>query len=318
VDSAIREYRVALEVDPKYAKVRNYVGLALYARGDVDGAIREFRVAIDLDPEDAKAHYNLGNVLRDQGDVDGAIKEYHLAIDCDPKHANAHLALGQALLQQGRFDEARTSTRNALQLFPPDHSLRPLASGQLQQCETLLALDQKLPTVLSGEGRPAGPDEAATLADLCGRYKKLFAAAACFYGDAFAADPKLADDLRAANRYNAACYAALAGCGQGKDGAGLGEEKCGKLRQMALSWLRADLDAWCRLLEKEEEKTRSAVARQLAHWLQDQDFAGVRGAESLARLPEAERKDWQQLWEEVEGLRRRAAEPPPAANSARP
>jgi hypothetical protein len=182
----------------------------------------------------------------------------------------------------------------------------------------LLALDQKLAAVLSSEAKSAGPAEAAALADLCGRYKKLFAAAARLYAEAFDADPKLADDLRAAHRYNAACYAALAGCCQGKDAAGLGEEKCGQLRRMALSWLRADLAAWRGLLDKEPDKARPAVAQQMAHWLKDQDFAGVRGAEALARLPEAERKDWQQLWEEVEALRRRAAEPPPAAGAARP
>jgi hypothetical protein len=156
------------------------------------------------------------------------------------------------------------------------------------------------------------------LADLCVRYKKRFAAAARLYAEAFDAGPKLADDLRAAHRYNAACCAALAGCGQGKDAAGLGEEECGPLRRMARSWLRADLAAWRRLLEQAPDKARPAVAQQMAHWLQDQDFTGVRGAEALARLPEAERQDWRQLWEEVEALRRRAAEPKAAAGAARP
>jgi hypothetical protein len=34
-------------------------------------------------------------------------------------------------------------------------------------------------------------------------------------------------------------------------------------------------------------------------------FAGVRGADALGKLPEAERPAWQKLWEEVESLRRR-------------
>jgi hypothetical protein len=44
--------------------------------------------------------------------------------------------------------------------------------------------------------------------------------------------------------------------------------------------------------------------QQVQHWLQDPDFAGVRGPEALGRLPEAERRDWQRLWEEVEALHR--------------
>jgi hypothetical protein len=46
--------------------------------------------------------------------------------------------------------------------------------------------------------------------------------------------------------------------------------------------------------------------KRMQHWLQDADFTGVRGPKSLAQLPEAERKEWQKLWEEVEALRMRA------------
>jgi hypothetical protein len=37
----------------------------------------------------------------------------------------------------------------------------------------------------------------------------------------------------------------------------------------------------------------------LQHWLKDNHFAGVGGAEALARLPEAERLAWRQLWADV-------------------
>jgi hypothetical protein len=48
------------------------------------------------------------------------------------------------------------------------------------------------------------------------------------------------------------------------------------------------------------------VARVLRHWLEDPDFAGVRGAEALTRLPEAERQLWQTLWDQVADVRARA------------
>jgi hypothetical protein len=38
----------------------------------------------------------------------------------------------------------------------------------------------------------------------------------------------------------------------------------------------------------------------MEHWRQDVDFAGVCGEAALAKLPEAERKDWRQLWADVE------------------
>jgi hypothetical protein len=48
------------------------------------------------------------------------------------------------------------------------------------------------------------------------------------------------------------------------------------------------------------------VAQHMQHWLADTDFNGVRGVEALAKLPEAERGDWQRLREEVAALHKRA------------
>ena len=131
------------------------------------------------------------------------------------------------------------------------------------------------------------------------------------------ADAKLADDLNAQHRYNAAGAAALAGCGQGEGADKLDEKERTRLRQQALDWLHADLKAYRQLMDKAAGKVRGAVAQRLQHWLQDNDFAGVRGPEALARLSEAERQGWQKLWQEVEALRKRAARRPPDANPAR-
>ena len=46
------------------------------------------------------------------------------------------------------------------------------------------------------------------------------------------------------DRYNAACTAALAGCGQGVDADKLDAKERARLRQQALDWLRADLKAY--------------------------------------------------------------------------
>ena len=52
-------------------------------------------------------------------------------------------------------------------------------------------------------------------------------------------EPKLADNLAAVHRYNAACAAALAACGQGNDADNLDGKECARLRGQALDWLRA-------------------------------------------------------------------------------
>jgi hypothetical protein len=55
---------------------------------------------------------------------------------------------------------------------------------------------------------------------------------------------------------------------------------------------------------KEPDQARPRVQRALRMWQQDADFAGVRG-DALARLPEAERQTWHQLWADVEQNLRR-------------
>ena len=129
--------------------------------------------------------------------------------------------------------------------------------------------------------------------------------AARFYAEAFAAKPKLADVLEVSNRYNAACAAALAGCGQGQDAAALDDAERARLRRQALDWLRADLAAWGQLLQKQPEQAPARVQQTLRDWQQDQDFAGVRG-DVLANLPEAERQGWRQLWADVEQTLKKA------------
>jgi hypothetical protein len=49
------------------------------------------------------------------------------------------------------------------------------------------------------------------------------------------------------------------------------------------------------------------VARQLRPWLSHEDLNGVRDPSALARLPVAERKQWEALWAEVKSLCDKAA-----------
>jgi hypothetical protein len=209
--------------------------------------------------------------------------------------------LGQVLLQQGQFTEARQATQRCLQLLPANHPLRKPASEQLRQCERMIAIEKKLAAVLAGAARPADAAERLSLAGLC-TLKKRHAAASRFYADAFAAQPKLADNLRAAHRYNAACCAALAAAGQGTDAAQFDEKERTRLRTQALDWLRADLALWAKQAEGGTPQARAAVRKNLLHWQKDTDFDGVRDAAALAKLPDAERAQWQKLWADVAAL----------------
>jgi hypothetical protein len=47
-----------------------------------------------------------------------------------------------------------------------------------------------------------------------------------------------------------------------------------------------------------QPQDQAAAQKQLAYWLTEADFLGVRG-EALDKLPEAEREEWRQLWGDV-------------------
>jgi tetratricopeptide (TPR) repeat protein/serine/threonine protein kinase len=334
LDGAIKEYREAVRLDPDLAEAHNQLGLALHDKGRSDEAIVCYKEAIRLKKDFGKAHHNLGNALWGKGRQDEAIAEYREAIrfkEKDPRvyynlgvvlhakgqldeaiaawrqavrlkndYAEAHCNLGLALKAQGRPREALTALKRGHELGSRDPRWPHPSLRWIQQTERLVELEAKLPQLLNCQVKVADTAERLAMAQLCRTpAKKLYAATTRFYAEAFAAEPQLAGDLRVQHRYNAACAAALAACGQGKDADQVDAKERARLRQQALDWLRADLKAYALMLERAAGKAGPTVAQRLQHWLHDDDFAGVRGAEALARLSEAERQDWQKLWADV-------------------
>jgi acetyl esterase/lipase len=167
------------------------------------------------------------------------------AIACAPSLGEAHVVLAQVQLEQGLFAEAKQTTLQALKLTQPLMPITRFAKKQLALCEQLLALDQRLAAVLQGQARPAVA-ELLNLAALCRKYKQHYATAVRFYKEAFAASPALVEDVTKSSRYHAACAAALAAVGAGKDAAQLNAAEKARLRQQALAWLRADFLLWQR------------------------------------------------------------------------
>jgi serine/threonine protein kinase/Flp pilus assembly protein TadD len=300
LDEAIAAYQEAIRLKEDFAEPHGGLGVALKAKGRLDEAIAEYRRAIRLKPDYAEAQYNLGNALRDKDDTAAAEAAYREAIRLKPDYAEAHCNLGQLLREAGRFREALDELRRGDELGSRIPGWRNPSAEWVRQCERLLELDDKLPGFLERKAEPAGPGERIELAGLC-TTKRLYCAADHFYEEAFAEQPKLADDLAAGHRYNAACAAALAGCGQGKDAEKLNGAERARLRRQALNWLRADLDAWRRRLDKESDKVCPELVQQMRHWQGDPDLAGVRGPEALARLPEGERPAWREFWAGVAG-----------------
>jgi tetratricopeptide (TPR) repeat protein len=308
LDEAVTAYQEALRLRPDLSVA--YVGL-----GDVlaakcpasDAAIAAYRRAIQLQPDFAVAHRQLGIVLRNKGMPQEAVAALRRAIELQPGLIGAFTQLGHALADQGKLDEALECYRTALRSDPPDRCAEPcFGLGRVLRQkgrpeEAAFAFRQAL------RFRPDWPECRAILGDALKDAGQPLAAVD-EYQKAFAARPLLADDLRAAHRYRAACAAAGAVGGVAKDAGQLSEKDRTRLRGQALQWLRSDLARWMIQLKSGKPEDREAAQGRLRHWQRDPDLTGLRDAEALKKLPADEQEVCRKLWADVAALLGKANE----------
>ncbi len=106
--------------------------------GDIDTAIAEFRRAVELAPQDPIAHQALGRGWAEKGDLPTAIRFYRRAAELDPSSPTLANDLAILLLQTGQAAEAVTTLRRVLAAHP-DFSPSWLALANAQQSQGLLA-----------------------------------------------------------------------------------------------------------------------------------------------------------------------------------
>jgi serine/threonine-protein kinase len=297
-DEAIACFRRALELDPRHAFALINLGATLQAQEKWDDAAAAYRAAIDLDPRSEAANNNLGTLLRLQGRLDEAIALFRQTVEINPQHAMAWCNLGHTLRQQGNLAEALPALRQGHECGSPTKGWSYPSGQWVQETERLVAAEQKLPAIVSGEISPADAGEQLVLAELCQIYKKRYAAAARFYAAALVAEPSLALDVSNCRRYNAACAAVQAAAGRGVDAGELNDTERAEFRRQALAWLQADLTAWS-LAAAISSKSRGAIVTTLEHWQSDPDLADVRDAAALEAFPVDEQKSWRRLWADV-------------------
>jgi serine/threonine protein kinase/Tfp pilus assembly protein PilF len=268
--------------------------------GKIDAAVAAYQKMRDLKVEEAAPYYQFGTALMNGGRLDEAVEALRQATVLKPDYAEAHCNLGHSLVRQGKYKEGRDCLQRGHEIGTKQAGWRYQSELWVKNVDAMIRLDARLPAILDGKDEPADAGERLTLAMMCQQHKHLNAAAVRFFTDAFAEQPAVSEDVTNQHRYNAACAAALAGCGRGEDASGLDAAKRAELRKLALEWLRADLSVWEKL--REDPKERARIVQTLRHWQQDTDFAGVRGADAFSKLPTEESAAWQKLWSDVADL----------------
>jgi tetratricopeptide (TPR) repeat protein len=214
-------------------------------------------------------------------------------------------------LQKGDLAGAEAGYRKTIELDPKNEA----ALKNLAQVRLAAQLLPRLDDVVAGRSDPATPAETVEFAGLCDEpFRRQYAAAVRLLDRAFAADPKLAEDLASWNRYNAACDATLAASGQGVDAPTAPADRAA-LRGKALMWLRADLVEWTKRATSDKPGEREASAGKMKHWLTDADLATTRPGNPKYDLPAAERPAWESLWTDVRATLEAASKPVTAVGS---
>lgn len=132
----------ALARNPKWAKARLELGLALAALGEGKKAIAEIERALSIDPALANGWRALGDQLTLAGDIEGADRAYMRHIKSSTK--DPVLLEAASALVDGRIAVAEQLTRNYLKQHPTDvAAIRMLAEiaarvGRYHDAATLL------------------------------------------------------------------------------------------------------------------------------------------------------------------------------------
>jgi TolB-like protein/DNA-binding winged helix-turn-helix (wHTH) protein/Tfp pilus assembly protein PilF len=104
-NSAEKEYRRAIELNPNYATAHHWYAEFLTWQGRIDEALRESESARRLDPLSLIIAADRGAILYFARQYDRAIEQFQSVLEMDPSFGRAHLGI-DAYMQQGRFSEA--------------------------------------------------------------------------------------------------------------------------------------------------------------------------------------------------------------------
>jgi TolB-like protein/DNA-binding winged helix-turn-helix (wHTH) protein/Flp pilus assembly protein TadD len=115
-DSAEKEFRRAIELNPSYATAHQWYASHLIVLGRDDEAIAEMRKAENLDPLSLIISADMADFLVIAHSYDQSIRESRKTIEMDPSFALAHDQLGEAYLQKQMHDEAVAELQKAVQL----------------------------------------------------------------------------------------------------------------------------------------------------------------------------------------------------------
>ena len=167
LDSAIEEYRVALELDGGNTNARNSLGVCLAQQDKNEAARHAFETVCKTHPDDSMALFNIGLIDLNNQFSDQAMTFFLKAYKANPNTFDIPYQIGMLYADQGQPESALTYLEAAKALredYGPLYSI-------LGQC--LARLDQVQPAVDAyKKAVKCNPNDAASLSELGVLYAK--------------------------------------------------------------------------------------------------------------------------------------------------
>ncbi len=118
VNDAAESARRALALDERLGDVHATLGLIDSTTGKYETAVREFKRAIEVQPRNAAAISGLGRAYEALGDAGQAEKTYRAAIALRPDFWVPYAELGAFYFKRSRYDEAERQFKKIVELTP--------------------------------------------------------------------------------------------------------------------------------------------------------------------------------------------------------
>jgi serine/threonine-protein kinase len=118
VERAEAAGRRALRLANRLAEVRVTLGMLNHLTGDHSGAIREFGLALEIDPANADGYFGLASTLAALGRAEQAESNYERSLELQPNYWPYHSDYGVFLLHEGRYREAVRRFERVIELEP--------------------------------------------------------------------------------------------------------------------------------------------------------------------------------------------------------
>ncbi|MBM3789797.1 MAG: tetratricopeptide repeat protein [Acidobacteria bacterium] len=126
-DEAIEKYRQSIELHPT-ADAHTYLGWMLSFKGELDEAIRQCKIAIELDPDFGNPYNDIGVYLMQQGhflEAESWLRRATEARRYEPRHF-PYINLGRVYIAQREFGRAIRELCRAIEVAPKDPAAREL------------------------------------------------------------------------------------------------------------------------------------------------------------------------------------------------